>query len=457
MQTTLTFHGSAGIVTGSRTLVTDGNTRLLVDCGLFQGLKVDRERNWNPFTFNPENLSGVLLTHAHLDHSGALPLLVKKGFRGRIDCSEGTADLLEVLLLDAAHLQEEEAEFRNRHGYTKHRPALPLYTTADAEEALRLVRRRAYGEAFSIDGIECTFHKAEHIVGSSHVRLETASGSLLFSGDLGRGEHLLFGDLPPRPEADLIVCESTYGDRRHPSLSPTDELCETLRPVLQRRGTALIPAFAVGRAQELMVALEVLFRDGRLPRVPVYLDSPMAAKALEITRNALDDLSEDGRRLLEAATRHTTVIAGVAESKELNDKSGPMVIISASGMMVGGRILHHLVARAQNENDALILGGYQAVGTRGRTIADGADEVKIFGRPVSLRLEVSTLSTFSAHPDQEGILEWLAGAERPRTIIFNHGERSAVSGLVHAAESRFPGVECRAARLNATYALERRT
>ena len=451
--TRLTFHGAAGTVTGSKTLLTHGDDRLLVDCGMFQGLKADRERNWKPFPFPVEGLPAIVLTHAHLDHAGGLPLAVKNGFKGDIFCTPGTAELLEIMLRDSARLQEEEAEFRNRHGWTKHKPALPLYTMDDAEGALRLVRPMPYGETWTCGGFSCTFYPAGHIIGSAHALVSTPRETILFSGDLGRDGSLLFGSIQRRPEADVIVCEATYGERRHPSIAPLDELYTALRPVLKRNGVALLPAFAVGRAQELLAAIELLFQENRLPRCKVFLDSPMAAKALEATVNSYPEMSERGVKLMEAARSHTTIVGDVRESQALNTMKGPAIIVSASGMLTGGRILHHLMARADNERDSLIIGGFQAMGTRGRRLADGESPVKIFGRPVDIRIEVNTLASFSAHPDHEGILDWIAGAPLPRRIFFNHGEPSAISGILHGAAARFPEIEATAAQMDNPYEL----
>ena len=450
---TLTFHGAAGTVTGSKTLLQHGEDRVLIDCGMFQGLKADRERNWKPFPFAVESLAAIVITHAHIDHSGALPLAMKHGFQGDIYCSPGTAELLEIMLRDSARLQEEEATFRNRHGWTKHTPALPLFTMEDAEDALRRIQPVPYEECWKIGALEFSFHAAGHIIGSAHLRVQAPDTSVLFSGDLGRDQTLLFGKLPPRPEADVIVCEATYGERRHPPIKPEDELYEAVRPILKREGVALMPAFAVGRAQELLAALELLFQEERLPRCKVFLDTPMGAKALEATVNAYPELSERGVKLMDAARKHTVVIGDTKESQALNSMKGPAVIVSASGMLVGGRILHHLMARAANKQDGLIIGGFQAMGTRGRRLADGETPIKIFGRPVDIELEVSTLSSFSAHPDHEGILAWIGSTTLPRRVIFNHGEPSAISGILHGVSALFPEVHATGARLDRCYPL----
>lgn len=431
------FYGAAGTVTGSRTLLNAGSKRVLIDCGLFQGTTEERLQNWQTFPFDHTSLDAVLVTHAHLDHSGALPLLVKRGYKHKVYCTEATASLLEIMLKDSAKLQEEEAEFRNRRGWSKHKPAEPLYTVLDAEKALRHLEPVAYDKPFALAGFEVFFAKAAHIVGSSHVHVTTPGGaSMLFSGDIGRGDHLLLGDVPRRPKADVVVMEATYGDRRHPAVEPIDELCAALAPVLERGGTALIPAFAVGRAQEILVALEMLIEAGRLPRCPVYLDSPMATRTLQIQHGNAQEFGPAGAKRLQAAAKHTRFTLTADESKAVNAVQGPAVIVSASGMLTGGRILHHLMERAGRKNDALILTGFQARGTRGRRIADGEEVIKIFGQPVKLELEIKMLASFSAHADQEGLLRWLASAPMPKRILVNHGEPRAASALVQAIRAR---------------------
>lgn len=432
------FYGAAGGVTGSRTLVNAGSKRILVDCGLFQGTAEERLQNWQTFPFDHTSLDGVVLTHAHLDHSGALPLLVKRGYKKKIFCTEATADLLEIMLKDSAKLQEEEAEFRNRRGWSKHKPAEPLYTMLDAEKALRHVEPIGYDRPFDLAGFRVNFNKAAHIIGSAHVHVTTPGGAtLLLSGDIGRGDHLLLGDVPKRPGADIVIMEATYGDRRHPAIDPIDELEAALAPVIERRGVALIPAFAVGRAQEILVAIEMLIEAGRLPRLPMFLDSPMATRTLQIQNGNAAEFGPGGAQRLQSAAKHTTFTMTAEESKTVNAVHGPAIIVSASGMLTGGRILHHLMERAHHTQDALILTGFQARGTRGRRIADGEPIIKIFGQPVKLELEVKMLASFSAHADQEGLLAWLASGPKPRRILVNHGEPRAASALVQAIRTRY--------------------
>lgn len=433
------FYGAAGTVTGSRTLINAGSKRILVDCGLFQGTAEERLQNWQTFPFDHTSLDGVVVTHAHLDHSGALPLLVRRGYKKKIYCTEATADLLEIMLKDSAKLQEEEAEFRNRRGWSKHQPAEPLYSVLDVDKTLRRLVPVAYDTLFDVAGFTIYFARAAHIVGSAHVHVTTPrGGTLLLSGDIGRGDHLLLGDVPKRPGADVVIMESTYGDRRHPAVEPIDELCAALAPVLDRGGVALIPAFAVGRAQEILVAVEMLVEAGRLPRVPMFLDSPMATRTLHIQNGNRAEFGPGGAKRLQAAAKHTKFTLTADESKAVNAVGGPAIIVSASGMLTGGRILHHLMERAHRKQDALILTGFQARGTRGRRIADGEQVIKIFGQPVKLELEVKMLASFSAHADQEGLLAWLASGPRPQRILVNHGEPRAASALVQAVRTRYP-------------------
>jgi metallo-beta-lactamase family protein len=435
----LGFYGAAGNVTGSRTLIHARRGGVLVDCGLFQGTQVEREQNWQPFPFDATALEGIVLTHAHIDHSGAIPLAYKRGYRGPVFCTPGTAELLEILLRDTGRLQEEEAHHRNWHGWSKHRPALALFTEEEAAAALSLVRIVDYQVPFHLGGMEFAFHRAAHIVGSAHAHCRLPSGpTVLFSGDVGRGDHLLLGDVPPRPVADLIVCESTYGDRLHPALPSIDELQAALEPVLARRGIALMPSFAVGRAQDVIAMIAELFDAKRLPVCPVYLDSPMAAKALDITAHDERELRPEGPELLRRARHYAKITGTQDDSKRLNALRGPAVIVSASGMLTGGRILHHIVEHAGRPENALILCGYQARGTRGRRIVDGEREIKIFGQPVPLRLEVKCLTTFSAHADREGLVRWLLNGPPPERVYLNHGEPGAALALKGALEKILP-------------------
>jgi metallo-beta-lactamase family protein len=426
----ITFLGAAGTVTGSRTLVDAGGRRLLVDCGLFQGLKPLRLRNREPLPVPPPSVDAVVLTHAHLDHTGYLPALVRDGFAGPVYCTEVTAELCAILLRDSAHLQEEEAAFANRHGYSKHRPALPLYTAADAERAIDRLRPVALGERVDAGGgLSFSTVGSGHLPGAASVTLETPDGAVAFSGDVGRPTDPLL-PLPETPaRADWLVLESTYGDRLHPESDPEAELAEVVTETAERGGVVLVPAFAVGRAQLLMYHLHRLRRDGRIPDVPVFVDSPMASRAIEVLLRhpGAHRLEEaEGRAVLASAT----VVQSVQESKEVTRMQGPRVVISASGMLTGGRVLHHLKAFGPDPRSTVLFTGFQAAGTRGAQLVAGARDVKVHGAYVPVRAAVRVLDGFSGHADYEELLAWLARLPAPpRHTFLNHGEPAAAEAL----------------------------
>ena len=431
---TLQFVGGVGTVTGSKYLLTVEGRRVLLDCGLFQGLKSLRLRNWLKFTVDPASIDAVVLSHAHLDHSGYLPLLVRNGFQGPIFCTSGTEDLLRILLLDAAHLQEEEAERANRYGYSKHKPALPLYTTADANAALALTASRRYGEPFEVStGATAVFHRAGHILGSAIVDLQLGGREkvrLVFSGDLGRWNRPILRDPELVREADVLLIESTYGDRTH-SPDPANALASVVRRAADRGGALIVPAFAVGRAQELIWTLRQLEEAGSIPTLPVFVDSPMAIDVTDLYCRHPEDHDLDMKTLMDErrcplCCKQYHLVRTALESKALNDRSGPMIIISASGMATGGRVLHHLKMRLPDADTTVLLPGFQAAGTRGRALQEGARELRIHGQSVPIRANVVTLDGFSAHADRDEILRWVAGFERPPRRIFTvHGEPSA--------------------------------
>lgn len=427
----LTFLGAAGTVTGSRTLVETREGRLLVDCGQFQGLKQLRLLNRERPPFDVRALDGVLLTHAHIDHSGWLPVLAQLGYGGPIWCTPGTADLAGVLLRDAAHIQEEDARFANEKGFSRHQPALPLFTAEDAEAAIGLLRTVPYATDFQPGaGVTARFRRAGHIVGAARVELAHADGRVVFSGDVGRPNDALL--LPPDPldaDADWLVVESTYGGRLHDPADPGAALTALLRPALDRGAIVMVPCFAVGRAQELLHLLDLLFKDGRLPRVPVYLDSPMAIEATRIYCSHVED-----HRLDHAACKalcHTAEALRTQEqSRRLNDKRGPFIVLAGSGMAAGGRILHHLARHADDRRNAILFAGFQAAGTRGEQILAGADEVKIHGRYVRIRAERLRIESLSAHADQAELLAWLSTMPTPpRRCFINHGEPAGADAL----------------------------
>ncbi|HQR27227.1 MAG TPA: MBL fold metallo-hydrolase [Nocardioides sp.] len=422
MSPTLTFLGAAGTVTGSRFLVESPQSRILVDAGLYQGLKELRQRNWQEFPVDPASFDAVVLTHAHLDHCGYLPRLVREGFTGPIVCTRETAEMAAVVLRDSAHLQEEDARYANEAGFSRHRPALPLYDDGDVERTLPLLRPVAFHDPAPVgEDVTATLSSAGHILGSASVLLDVAGTAVLFSGDLGRPDHPVVVDREDPPPAEVVVVESTYGDRVHPPAT-SEVLADTVRRALGRGGSVLIPAFAVDRTEVVLVALGALMREGRIPSVPVYVDSPMAVAALDIYRRAL--------RLDSFGVPDLRVVRSVQESQQLNDPERPCVVLSASGMATGGRVLHHLAGMLPDPRHAVLLSGYQAVGTRGRDLAEGARQVKIHGRYVAVRAEVVLDSEFSVHADAPEIIDWLRRLPRPpRTVYVVHGEPAASEAL----------------------------
>jgi metallo-beta-lactamase family protein len=424
------FLGAAGTVTGSRYLLESKNERILVDCGLFQGLKNLRLRNWAPFPVKPKAISAVLLTHAHLDHSGYLPALARDGFHGPIYCSKGTRDLCKILLADSAHLQEQDAEYANRRGFSKHHPALPLYDSQDARRAMRLFSSLAFGESHELrEGVALRLHRAGHILGAASLEVNWKGRRIVFSGDLGRYGDPLTVDPEPIAGADYLVVESTYGDRLHDRRDPKEALGAVIERTIARGGTVVIPAFAVGRAQMLLYCLEQLKADGRLANVPVYLNSPMAAAASEIFAKHDDGqrLSEDERRRAVGVAKY---IESVDESKALNDDETPKVILSASGMATGGRVLHHLRKFAPDPRNTILFTGFQAAGTRGAAMVAGERTIKMHGEYVPVRAEVENLAMLSAHADADEIMRWLRNFSHPPRMTFvTHGEPTAADTL----------------------------
>jgi metallo-beta-lactamase family protein len=431
---TLRFLGAAGTVTGSKFLVETATARVLVDCGLFQGERAWRRRNWDDLPFDPGTLDAVVLTHAHLDHSGAVPLLTRQGFSGPVFCTPATARLAAIVLRDAAHLQEEEARYANAAGFSKHSPALPLFDTADAEKAISLLRPLEHDERGTLPG-GMTLHlrRAGHILGSAFAELDVDGARVLFSGDMGRAEHPLL--LPPAvpSDADIVVVESTYGDREHEDSSDRD-LADVIRRTTHRGGVCLLPAFAVDRTPVLLMALARLKRDGQIPDLPIFVDSPMALHALEVYRDAITDHDPDVRPEI-GTDGHLFEPPGLRlmptreDSEQLNRPGRPCVIISASGMATGGRVLHHLAEQLPNSRNSVVLTGFQVPGTRGRALADGARSLKIHGRYVPVRAEVVSLQGYSAHADAGQLVTWLADMRTPRAAYVVHGEPAAAAAL----------------------------
>lgn len=426
----LSFLGAAGTVTGSKYLLESATHRLLVDCGLFQGARALRQMNWEALVVAASSVSTVVLTHAHLDHSGALPLLVKQGFSGTIVCSEATAALCEILLLDSAYLQEQDARYANKRSYTKHKPALPLYTVKDAEAALRLLRPIPFHESQALPGgARIVLRRAGHILGAASVEVEWEGRTVAFSGDLGRYNEPIMFDPEPLLARDYLIVESTYGNRRHPSIDPQTSISEIVAATTKRGGTVVIPAFAVGRVQTLLYYFQRIKLSGGLANVPIFLDSPMAVDASEIfCKHKVDHkLShEECKRLCEVAT----YIRSIDDSKRLSASQVPKVIISASGMATGGRVLHHLKRFAPDPKSTVLFAGYQANGTRGAEMVAGGRSIRIHGEDVPVAAEVRNIDALSAHADADEIMMWLkSGKTVPQRTFITHGEPEASRAL----------------------------
>lgn len=441
----LRFLGAAGTVTGSRFLVDTPHARVLVDCGLFQGLKPLRLRNWDPFPIDPATVDAVLLTHAHLDHTGYLPALTRNGFQGPVFATAGTEALSRIVLPDSGHLQEEDAEYANRKGYSKHSPALPLYTKEDARQALtRFVTISFDIQVEVAPSVRATFRPAGHILGSATISLDLDGGkkrTIMFSGDLGRPRHPILQPPAPPPAADVILVESTYGNRKHEDAESLQRFEEAVVRTVARGGMVIIPSFAVDRTEVILFHLHQLIKAKRVPNMPVYVDSPMALAALEVYRQALrlgsselnatiqqEDNPFDPDRLIEARS--------VTQSMAINKQRYPSIIISASGMATGGRVLHHLANRLPDHRNTVILVGFQTEGTRGRLLLEGAHSIKMLGRYVPVRAEIVNVPAFSVHADQTETLNWLRTAPRePDTVFVVHGEQDAAMALHEKIET----------------------
>ena len=444
----LTFLGANGTVTGSRFLLDAEKIKLLIDCGLFQGLKQDRLKNWEPFPIPPAEIDRVLLTHAHLDHSGYLPRFTKQGFTGKVHCTWSTFDLCKIMLRDSGHLQEEDAYWANKNKFSKHEPALPLYTVEDAENSLKYFDPVFYGQdLFVTDSLRVEFRDAGHILGSSFVDIKNTSNKrirkILFSGDLGRPSRPILRDPVQIFEVDYLVLESTYGDRLHDPKPPEEELARVINESVKRGGSLVIPSFAVGRTQELLFCIRELEEQGKIPSLPVFVDSPMAIDTTMIFEKRKGDynleakvLELEGKNILK--TRQIKFCRSTEESKQLDEQKIPGIIISASGMVEGGRILHHLAHRLPHPQNTVLFIGFQAAGTRGRTIVEGKPTIKIHGQQIPIRAKIENISGFSAHADYNEILAWLMGFNRPplKTFIV-HGEPEAAEALAEKIKNRF--------------------
>jgi metallo-beta-lactamase family protein len=443
---TLQFLGAAGGVTGSKYLFSHGDDQVLIDCGLFQGLKELRERNWAPVLLDLARLRAVILTHAHIDHSGYLPRIVAKGYKGPVYATPGTCDLLGVMLPDAAHLQEEEARYARHKGYSRHSPALPLYTIEDAEQSLTLLRPVRVGDSIEvIKGVALDFGRVGHILGAGSARLSfEVNGqrrTLMDSGDLGRYDRPILKDPEPAGSADWLLLESTYGDRLHAKDSE-NELRDLIKETIAQRGCLIIPAFAIGRTQDLIYTIRKMEDEGEIPAIPVHVDSPMGLEATEIYCRHIDEHDFEMQQLRSddkcPISSHKMVIHRTPEqSKSINQFNGPMVIISASGMATGGRVLHHLKHRLPNADTTVLFAGYQAEGTRGRALQNGAKEIKLLGEVVPVRARIKVFDGFSAHADQGEILRWLGTFKKaPQMTYLVHGEPPAANALAEVIRER---------------------
>lgn len=458
----ITFYGGVGTVTGSKYLLESNGKRILVDCGLFQGEKELRERNWQDPPFKPSEIDAVIITHAHIDHTGFLPRLVKLGFSGKVFTSRATADLMKILLLDSARLQQEEADYRNRHNLTTHSPALPLYDERDARDTFELLNPVPNtGESIEVcEGITASFNVAGHILGASMVLVEMKNARLskppaltgglnstsikfLFSGDLGHYDQPIVNDPAPPPACDYLMCESTYGNRLHGEVTSEEKFAEIINEAYQRNAPILIPAFAVGRTQELLYMIRELEDKKKIPSMPVAVDSPMAAQATQIYNRWTEEHDEEyasilGQKIHPLRPDWMRTASTREESKQLNSMKGARIIISASGMLTGGRVLHHAMRILPDENATLIFVGYQAAGTTGRRIQDGEREVKIMKQWIPVRCHIERVTGFSAHADWKAVLRWLSGLPAPPKMVFTtHGEPDAAEAMAGHIRERF--------------------
>lgn len=430
MDTQLQFLGAAGTVTGSKTLIEYGGKKIMVDCGLFQGVKALRLQNWAKFPVDPATIETILLTHAHLDHCGYIPLLVKEGFQGDIHCTEPTEELTEIILKDSAKIQEEEAERANRHNYTRHRPAKPLYDLKDVAKSAQLFVNHNYHEWVILDEFaKFQFRNAGHILGSAMIELRIEDKTFVFTGDLGRREPLLLHP-PEHPKlTDVLVIESTYGDRLHDEANAKEGLHKVIMETIHKGGILMIPTFAVERAQELLYLLSQLKREGRLPGVPVYLDSPMGVSATKVMMGApgWHSLSRNEVNEMDSIVR---LITDADSSRAVVADTRPKIVLAGSGMITGGRIIHYLNRYLGEQRNTILLVGFQAQGTRGRALEEGAAELKFFGRFHPVRAEVRKITSLSAHADQSEIMDWLKHFKQaPEQVFINHGEPHASDAL----------------------------
>jgi metallo-beta-lactamase family protein len=445
MDVKVKFLGATGTVTGSRFLLDIGKFRLLFDCGLFQGLKELRLRNWEPFPVDPVSIDAVVISHAHIDHTGYLPRLVKEGFKGPIYCTRPTADLMEIMLLDSAKLQEEEASFANAKGYSKHQMAEPLYTAKDAESVFQLLKKYNYGDRINLnDNIDIVYSDAGHLLGSAitevFIKGQTQTKKIVFTGDLGRNTDIMLRPPATIENTDILFIESTYGNKNNPALDPAADLERIIKQTFERNGVVLIPAFAVGRTQVLLYYLNQLMEADRIPDVPVYIDSPMATSATYLYYRYPEyhkvkfNHSEFARKL---ETNMLMFVKTSRHSKSLNNIKNSAIIISSSGMMTGGRILHHLYHRLPNPQDTVIVAGYQAEGTRGRKLVDKEPTIRIFGEEVPVKCKVENMTSLSGHADKEELFQWMKNFKQSPKMVFPvHGEKNHLEAYAKAIKER---------------------
>ena len=430
MESSIQFIGGTGTVTGSKFLLRVGARQILIDCGLFQGLKELRLKNWAPLPFDPKEIDAVILTHAHLDHSGSIPLLTRGGFKGKIYCSSPTRDLAKVILLDSAKIQEEDAERANREGFSKHKPALPLYTVVDAHNALKYFHPVGLHQWISIaEGVEIRLSGSGHILGSTLIEIRTPDWTTVFTGDLGRSEPLILHPPEVIESADFLVTESTYGDRTHSQTPSMDLLGNLIQQTVLRKGHVVIPSFAVGRTQDILFLLSRLKNESKIADLPVFLDSPMGINATEIfeSYSQWHRLSE---KQLREMMKLVTLVKSQQQSEEILHRKQSSIVIAGSGMLTGGRVLTHLMHRLPDEKNTVILTGYQAASTRGSLLRNGASELKIYGQYYPVRAQIAEISTLSAHADQKDLIHWLGNLKKsPKQTFIVHGEPQASQAL----------------------------